>query len=114
MSRDRLVQASALWAVFWGWVALDSAVTYRRSLDAIERAVDADPVAEIYEGPPDQDAQVKRWLLWRAPTLSRLRRLCRSARWWRASAPVIAVAGPALFAAVAGLLRGRAAAAKRV
>ena len=85
---------------FWGAVALDSAVTYRRSLEAVERAVDADPVLEIYEGPPEQPAQVRRWLLWRAPTLARLRELTRRAKHISQWAPVIAVAGPVLFLAL--------------
>ena len=112
MTRGRLVQASALWALFWGWVAFDSARTYERSLEAVQKAVDADPVQEIYEGPPEQDAQVNRWLLWQKPTLTRLRRLCRSAHWWKSAAPVIAVGGSALLAAL-GTWRARPPAARR-
>jgi hypothetical protein len=84
---------------FWGAVALDSAVTYRRSLEAVERAVDADPVQEIYDGPPKQPAQVQRWLLWREPTVARLRELSRRSSQMSKIAPVIAVAGPALLLA---------------
>ena len=94
-----LRSAGVVWMAFWGAVALDSALTYRRSLEAVERAVDADPVLEIYDGPPDQPAQVKRWLLWRSPTLARLRELSRRARQMSRLAPVIAVAGPALLLA---------------
>jgi hypothetical protein len=95
-----------MWMAFWGAVALDSALTYRRSLEAVERAVDADPVLEIYEGPPEQPAQVQRWLLWREPTLARLRELSRRARQMSRIAPVIAVVGPILLLTV-GRRRGR-------
>jgi hypothetical protein len=104
MKRAQIEQASIAWVVFWGLIALDSAVTYRRSVQAVERAVDADPVAEMYDGPPDPDAQVKRWLLWRSPTLVRLRKLTRRAQMLKETAPWIAIVGPPLFFAL-GLRR---------
>ena len=109
MKRTQVEQASIAWVVFWGLIALDSAFAYRRSVEAVERAIDADPVAEMYDGPPDQDGQVNRWLLWRAPTLDRLRRLARQTELLRSSAPWIALLGPPLFYAF-GLSREREAA----
>ena len=95
MRRARLGStAGVLWAAFWGAVAVDSAITYRRSLEAVEKAVDADPVAEIYEGPPSQHPRVSRWLLWQPPTLVRLRELSRRARTLSVWAPVLALAAP--------------------
>ena len=97
MKRVQVEQVSIAWVVFWGLIALDSAIAYRRSVAAVERAIDADPVAEMYDGPPDQNAQVNRWLLWRSPTLDRLRKLARRAELLRTSAPWIAMLGPPLL-----------------
>jgi hypothetical protein len=107
MKRSVVEQGSILWVLFWGAVALDSALVYRRSREAIERAVDADPIVELYDGPPEQHARVARWLLWRSPTLGRLRDLCRRAEILKSSAPWIALAGPPLFFAL-GLRHRRA------
>ncbi len=62
-------------------------------------------MSEIYDGPPQQDGSVQRWLLWRSPTLGRLRRLSRMTRWLSAAAPAIAIAGPPLFFALRGKRR---------
>ncbi len=97
MKRAQVEQASIAWVVFWGLIALDSALAYRKSVEAVERAIDADPVAEMYDGPPDQAPQVNRWLLWRSPTLERLRRLARRAEVLKSSAPWIALVGPPLL-----------------
>jgi len=97
MKRAQVEQASIAWVVFWGLIALDSAIAYRRSVEAVERAIDADPVAEMYDGPPDQNPQVNRWLLWRSPTLDRLRKLARRAELLKTSAPWIALLGPPLL-----------------
>ena len=97
MKRAQVEQASIAWVVFWGLIALDSAIAYRKSVEAVERAIDADPVAEMYDGPPDQVPQVNRWLLWRSPTLERLRRLARRAEVLKSSAPWIALVGPPLL-----------------
>jgi hypothetical protein len=105
MKRDWVERTSVLWVLFWGAVALDSAMVSRRSREAIEKAVDADPIVEMYEGPPEQHARVNRWLLWRSPTLGRLRELCKRADMWKSSAPWIALAGPPLLFAL-GLRRG--------
>jgi len=105
MRRSWIESGSVLWVLFWGAVALDSALVYRRSREAIETAVDADPIIEMYDGPPEQHARVNRWLLWRSPTLERLRELCRQAQMWKSSAPWIALLGPPVFFAL-GLRRG--------
>lgn len=104
MKRAQVEQASVAWLVFWGLIALDSARAYRRSVEAVERAEDADPVAEMYDGPPAAGGQMNRWLLWRSPTLVRLRKLSRRAQMLKAAAPWIALLGPPLFFAL-GLKR---------
>jgi len=106
MTRARLQQASVLWVLFWGAVALDSAMTHRRSVEAVERAEEADPYLELYDGPPPQDGRVIRGLFWQSPTLTRLRQLARRTAWWKERAPWIALAGPPLFFAVWRRLRG--------
>ena len=100
MRRDWIETGSVLWVVFWGAVALDSALVYRRTREAIDQAVDADPIVEIYEGPPEPHGRVNRWLLWREPNLGRLRELCRRAEVLKSSAPWIALIGPPLFFAL--------------
>jgi hypothetical protein len=97
MKRAHIEQASLLWVVFWGAVAFDSAMTHRRTVEAVKRAEDADPYLEMYEGPVEQEGRVNRGLLWQAPTLARLRQLCRRAEWWTTASPLIALAGPPLF-----------------
>src|SRR5206468_3562393 len=109
MKRSWVASASVLWGLFWGAVAVDSAVAYRRSAEAVERAVEADQTIELYEGPPEQPGQVQRWLFWQTPTLARLRELRRRARWWLVSAPIIALAGPPLLMALRNALPRRAA-----
>ena len=107
MKRTWFTSVSVLWGLFWGAVAVDSAMAYRRSADAVERAVEADPVLELYDGPPEQPGQMQRWLLWQTPTLARLRELRRRARWWLVGAPLIAVAGPSLLLALRNALPRR-------
>ena len=48
----------------WSWVAVDSALTYRQSREAIDHAIEADPIEELYDGPQEQSGRIKRWLLW--------------------------------------------------
>jgi hypothetical protein len=93
LSLARLAKtAVAPWMVFWGCVAVDSALAYRRSNEAIERAITADPIAELYDGPPVQNGQINRWLMWSPGTLGRLREMRRRARALMIGAPVAAVA----------------------
>ena len=85
------------WIAFWGWVALDAALAYRKSQAAIERVVEAEPIAEIYDGPPAQDEQIRRWLLWNPGTLGGLRQMRQRARLSMIGAPIIAFLGPLLI-----------------
>ncbi|MEI9890950.1 MAG: hypothetical protein WDN45_10555 [Caulobacteraceae bacterium] len=90
------------WIALWGWVAVDSALTYRKSREAIDEAIEADPIAELYDGPQEQSGRIKRWLLWSPGSLDRLRGLRKRARTAMIGAPVIALAGTALLLALAG------------
>ncbi len=100
MRREWIEKGSILWVLFWGAVALDSALVHRRTREAIDRAVDADPYVEEFDGPPRQHPRVNRWLLWQSPTVTRLRELCHRAEWWKESAKWLALAGPPLFFAI--------------
>jgi hypothetical protein len=90
------------WIALWGWVALDSALAYRKSREAIETAIEADPIAELYDGPQEQSGRIKRWLLWSPGSLDRLRGLRKRARAAMIGAPLIAVAGSTVLLALAG------------
>jgi hypothetical protein len=100
---QRMAGAAVLpWIALWGWVALDSALTYRKSREAIDHAIDADPIEELYDGPQEQTGRIKRWLLWSPGSLDKLRVLRKRARTAMIGAPVIAVAGTALLLVLAG------------
>jgi hypothetical protein len=88
------------WIALWGWVAVDSALTYRKSLEAIDEAIEADPIAELYDGPQEQSGRIKRWLLWSPGSLDRLRGLRKRARTAMIGAPVLALTGAALLLAL--------------
>jgi hypothetical protein len=90
------------WIALWGWVAVDSALTYRKSREAIDDAIEADPIAELYDGPQEQSGRIKRWLMWSPGSLDKLRGLRKRARTAMIGAPVLAVTGAALLLAVAG------------
>ena len=90
------------WLALWGWVALDSALTYRKSREAIDEAIEADPIAELYDGPQPQTGRIKRWLMWTPGSLDRLRSLRRRARAAMIGAPLIAVAGSTVLLGLAG------------
>ena len=105
MTRARMQQASVLWVLFWGAVALDSAMTHRRSVEAVEKAEEADPYVELYDGPPKPDSRVSRGLFWQPPTLPHLRQLARRTALLKDSAPWIALAGPPVFFALWRRLR---------
>lgn len=93
------------WIALWSWVALDSALAYRKSRDAIEHAIEADPIAELYDGPQEQSGRIKRWLLWAPGSLDKLRVLRKRARTAMIGAPVIGVTGIALLLALSGRRR---------
>ena len=90
------------WVALWGWVALDSALTYRKSREAIDTAIEADPIAELYDGPQEQSGSIKRWLLWSPGSLDRLRVLRKRTRAAMIGAPLIALAGSTFLLALAG------------
>jgi hypothetical protein len=81
------------WIALWSLVALDSALTYRKSREAIDEAIEADPIAELYDGPAPQSGRIKRWLLWSPGELGKLRGLRRRAKAAMIGAPLIAIAG---------------------
>lgn len=90
------------WIALWSWVALDSALTYRNSREAIDHAIEADPIAELYDGPQEQSGRIKRWLLWSPGSLDRLRGLRKRARTAMVGAPVIGLTGAALLLMLSG------------
>ncbi len=100
MKRAHVEQASLAWVLFWGVVAVDSALTHKRSVEAVKKAEDSDPYVEAFDGPVAQDWQVSRGILFQPPTLSRLRQLCRRAEWWKSAAPWIALFGPPVIFAL--------------
>jgi hypothetical protein len=90
------------WVALWGWVAVDSALTYRKSREAIDVAIEADPIEELYDGPQEQSGRIKRWLFWSPGSLDKLRALRKRTRAAMIGAPLIALAGSTLLLALAG------------
>jgi len=90
------------WIALWGWVAVDSVLTYRKSREAIDVAIEADPIEELYDGPQEQSGRIKRWLFWSPGSLDRLRALRKRTRAAMIGAPLIALAGSTLLLALAG------------
>ena len=93
------------WVALWGWIAVDSVLTYRKSREAIDSAIEADPIAELYDGPLEQSGRIKRWLLWSPGSLDKLRGLRKRARTAMIGAPVLAGGGAALLLLLAGRKR---------
>jgi hypothetical protein len=89
------------WIALWGLVAIDSALTYRKSREAIDTAIEADPIAELYDGPAPQSGRIKRWLLWSQGDLTKLRGLRRRAKAAMIGAPLIALAGSSVLLGIA-------------
>ncbi len=85
------------WIAFWGWVALDSALAYRRSQAALDSVIEAAPVGELKENPPSNEPQARRWLLWSPGTVDHLRDMQNRARFSMIGAPVIALLGSLLI-----------------
>ena len=99
---QRVAKAAVLpWIALWGWVTVDSVLTYRKSEQAIDQAIEADPIAELYDGPVEQTGSIKRWLMWGPGSLDRLRGLRKRARAATIGAPLIALAGSALLLTLA-------------
>ena len=100
---QRAAKAAVLpWVALWGWVAFDSALTYCKSREAIDHAIEADPIAELYDGPQEQTGRIKRWLMWSPGSLDRLRHLRKRARTAMIGAPLIALAGSAVLLTLGG------------
>lgn len=95
------------WIALWGWVAVDSALAYRKSREAIDNAIEADPIAELYDGPQEQTGRIKRWLLWSPGSLDHLRGMRKRARTAMIGAPVLALGGAALLLVLAGRRKPR-------
>jgi hypothetical protein len=95
------------WIALWSWVAWDSVLAYHKSRKAIDEAIEADPIAELYEGPQPQSGRIKRWLLWTPGSLDRLRVLRKRARAAMIGAPLIAVAGSTVLIGLAAARRKR-------
>jgi hypothetical protein len=89
------------WIALWSLVAIDSALTYRKSREAIDEAIEADPIAELYDGPAPQSGRIKRWLLWSEGDLTKLRGLRRRAKAAMIGAPLIALAGSSVLLGIA-------------
>ncbi len=83
----------APWVLFWGWVALDSALAYRKSQAALDDVHQPEePVRPDVEPPPAEHG-LKRWLsasLWP----NSLRAVRQGARTAMIGAPIVAVLGP--------------------
>ena len=73
------------WIAFWGWVALDSALAYRKSQAAIEQGA----VEAANEPPPSEPNKHD----WPQETLERLQGVRKLARISMIGAPIIAVLG---------------------
>ena len=100
---QQLAKAAVVpWLAMWGWVAVDSALTYRKSLEAIDDAIEADPITELYDGPQPQSGRIQRWLLWKPGSLDKLRGMRRRARAAMIGAPLIALAGSTVLLGLAG------------
>jgi hypothetical protein len=89
------------WLALWSFVALDSALAYRKSREAIDDAIEADPIAELYDGPAPQTGRMKRWLMWSPGDLGKLRVLRRRAKAAMIGAPLIAIAGTSVLLGIA-------------
>ncbi len=89
------------WLALWGWIAVDSALTYTKSAKAIDEAIEADPIVELYDGPQPQSGRIQRWLLWNPGSLDKLRSLRKRARTAMIGAPLIALAGSTVLLGLA-------------
>ena len=94
----------APWILFWGWVALDSALAYRKSQAALDQAA-AEVEAEMPPEPEPAPEPQPRGLRWPWPSridlhglnLDGLREVKRRTRAAMIGAPIIAVLGPLLL-----------------
>jgi hypothetical protein len=85
------VATVAPWVLFWGWVALDSALAYRKSQAALEQASEAEE-PQPPEVPPEP--RLRRWLRSAPVSVDGLQVVRKRSRVAMIGAPVIAVLGP--------------------
>jgi len=90
------VASVAPWVLFWGWVALDSALAYRKSQAALEEEASAPDLAESLS-PPPTERRIRRWLPSSQICPEGLRAVQKRARTAMIGAPILAVAAPMLL-----------------
>jgi len=90
------VASVAPWILFWGWVALDSALAYRKSQAVLEQAalVEREPPSEPA---PEEAPHIRHWWFTSPMNLDGLREVKRRARTAMIGAPIIALLGPVLL-----------------
>ena len=86
------VASVAPWVLFWGWVALDSALAYRKSQAALD-AAQAEPEAAEPEPAPKAEHRIRRWLPVSSLCPEGLRAVQKRARTAMIGAPIVAVLG---------------------
>ena len=86
------VATVAPWVLFWGWVALDSALAYRKSQAALTQAAEADPEPEPQEVQPEP--RLRRWLRSEPLSAEGLHGVRKRSRAAMIGAPIMAVLGP--------------------
>lgn len=89
------VATVAPWILFWGWVALDSALAYRKSQTALEEAAEAETPSAPYADEP----HIRRWLGSSTVGVDDLNTVRKRSLAAMIGAPVMAVLGPVLLGA---------------
>ncbi len=74
------------WIAFWGWVALDSALAYRKSQTAQEPLEDSVAVPEIPDTPRSDEPRRRPWSNWSVGAKAAM-----------IGAPIVAMLGPMLL-----------------
>lgn len=74
------------WIAFWGWVALDSALAYRKSQTAQEPLEDSASVPEIPDTPLSDEPHRSLWSTWSVGAKAAM-----------IGAPIVAMLGPMLL-----------------
>jgi hypothetical protein len=87
------VSSVAPWVLFWGWVALDSALAYRKSQAALEETAQAEPATPAPEPAPKVERRIRRWLPSSPLCPEGLRAVQKRAKTAMIGAPIMAVLG---------------------
>ncbi len=74
------------WIAFWGWVALDSALAYRKSQTASDQPEESGPEPGLDAAPAAEEPSVRRGSLWSAGAKAAM-----------IGAPMVALLGPLLL-----------------